>query len=176
MKPRLLILSDLWGIQKSDWIRYYTTELKDSFELQYYDCCKLGELNISPYTEENLHQQFVQRGIKLAVENLGKLEQGKVNILAFSIGGVIGWKWAVNNPNAISLYAVSSTRLRYETSKPSGRIELYFGEEDPYKPKNEWFIKMNLDIYFENKKTHQIYMTPEFAKTLCKRITKHSVI
>ncbi|MBG6132629.1 hypothetical protein IWQ47_003854 [Aquimarina sp. EL_43] len=81
MKPKLIILSDLWGKKKSDWVAYYIKELQDHFVLQYYDCCELGALDTSTYTEENLHKQFTNRGIDRAVQNLLTLEKGKIHIL-----------------------------------------------------------------------------------------------
>jgi hypothetical protein len=33
MKPRLIILSDLWGKEKSDWVSNYVALLKDMFEI-----------------------------------------------------------------------------------------------------------------------------------------------
>ncbi|WP_438423850.1 alpha/beta hydrolase [Aquimarina macrocephali] len=170
MKPRLIILSDLWGRKKSGWIDYYTKELKGYFELKYYDCCDLGEIDISIYTEENLHKQFTNEGIDRAIQNLLKLEKGKIHILAFSIGGVIGWKSAIKNPDILSLYAVSSTRLRYEINKPKTKIELYFGENDMYSPKSQWYNMMNINFIIEKGKKHQLYIEPEFAVQLSNRI------
>ncbi|PKV51650.1 hypothetical protein ATE84_3740 [Aquimarina sp. MAR_2010_214] len=170
MKPKLIILSDLWGKKKSDWIDYYIKELQDHFVLQYYDCCELGAIETSTYTEEHLHKQFINGGIDRAVQNLLTLEKGKIHIIAFSIGGVIGWKSAIKNLNVLSLYAVSSTRLRYEINKPKAKMKLYFGEDDPYIPKREWYDMMNLDVIIEKKKEHQLYIEPEFAIQLSNRI------
>ncbi|EZH75995.1 hypothetical protein ATO12_04175 [Aquimarina atlantica] len=163
MKPKLIILSDLWGKKKSDWIDYYIKELQDHFVLQYYDCCELGRLDTSTYTEKNLHKQFINGGIDRAVQNLLAFEKGKIHILAFSVGGVIGWKLAIKNQNVLSLYAVSSTRLRYETNKPNTKIKLYFGENDIYSPKNEWYDLMGIDTNIEKGKEHQLYIEPQFA-------------
>ncbi len=170
MKPKLIILSDLWGKKKSDWIDYYIKELQDCFALQYYDCCELGRLDISTYTEKNLHKQFTNGGIDRAVQNLLTLEKEKIHILAFSIGGVIGWKLAIKNQNILSLHAISSTRLRYETNKPKTKIKLYFGENDEYAPKNKWFDLMNINANIEKGKGHQLYIEPEFALQLSHRI------
>lgn len=170
MKKRLVILSDLWGINKSQWVEYYWKELSKSFEIKYYDCCELGGLNKSVYTEENLHRQFVNGGIKMAVQQLAELEKDRVYILAFSIGGTIAWKYGIETLRIDSLYCVSSTRLRYENAKPSGKIELYFGEKDNYKPQQDWFSKM--DVYSEivKEEEHLIYTNRKFAKQLCSRI------
>ncbi|WP_108868315.1 alpha/beta hydrolase [Aquimarina aquimarini] len=173
MKPKLILLSDLWGYKKSDWTNYYISNLENHFEIQYYDCCKLGELDTSIYLEENLHQQFVNGGINLAVQNLLKLEKGKTSILGFSVGGTIGWKFALKNKNTSSLYAISSTRLRYETNKPKAKTILYYGEDDINTPKEEWYKTMNIDVFIEDSEKHQMYTKPEFAKKLCNSIIKN---
>ena len=80
-KQRLLILSDLWGKEKSDWITYYTSILVNHFELEYYDSCDLGTINKSDYSEENLHNQFINGGIEKAVVQLVKKE--KVSLIGF---------------------------------------------------------------------------------------------
>ncbi|WP_062055210.1 hypothetical protein [Aquimarina longa] len=170
MKPKLLILSDLWGEEKSDWVAYYIKQLQNTFRIQYYDCCTLGALDTSIYTEENLHQQFINGGIEIAVQNLLLLEKESVSILAFSIGGLIAWKSALKGLDINILYAISSTRLRYETNKPKNKVELYFGENDSYKPTSKWFNSMNIPTTIIPQKKHDIYTNPEFAMQLSIKI------
>lgn len=172
MKPRLIILSDLWGELKSNWIINYRMKLESNFEIKFYDCCKLGKVDISNYSEEALHTQFVNSGIETAVKELCKLEKGKIHILAFSIGGVIGWKFALANTNIESLVAVSSTRLRYETSKPNSKIELYFGEQDKYHPTEAWFTGMNLEMNLQPNSGHEVYKNELFVNQVCSTIKK----
>ncbi|WP_103067987.1 alpha/beta hydrolase [Aquimarina sediminis] len=167
---RLIILSDLWGKKKSHWIDFYIKELKDHFDITYYDCCELGNVDTSTYTEENIHKQFVNGRISTAVQNLLRLQKSKIHILAFSVGGVIAWKSAIENPNICTIFSVSSTRLRYETTKPKGKIQLYFGQNDIYKPEEKWFTKMDLDINIEDNTGHLVYTDPRFAKKLCDQI------
>ena len=50
MKPKLIILSDLWGKEKSNWVSDYVELLKNKFEIQYYDCCDLGGIDKTDYT------------------------------------------------------------------------------------------------------------------------------
>lgn len=170
MKKRLVILSDLWGINKSQWIDYYWEELSKSFDIKYYDCCELGELSKAVYMEDTLHRQFVDGGIERAVKRLAEIEEDRVNILAFSIGGTIAWRFGIETSRIDSLYCVSSTRLRYESAKPNGRIELYYGEKDRYKPQQDWFRKLGIEYRIVENGEHLIYANPEFAKRLCKRI------
>lgn len=172
MKPRLIILSDLWGKEKSDWVLDYIELLKDKFEIQYYDCCELGEIDKTNYTEENLHSQFVNGGIENAVENLLKTEKYQIDILAFSIGGIIAWKSALKGLNVRSLFAVSSTRLRYEDKIPNGAIRLYYGENDSNKPNDNWFEKHSLDYEIIENKEHNFYTEKECATSICNEFLK----
>lgn len=172
MKPRLIILSDLWGKEKSAWVLVYIELLKDKFEIQYYDCCELGEIDKTNYTEESLHNQFINGGIEKAVENLLKTEKNQVNILAFSIGGTIAWKSALKGLNVRSLFAASSTRLRYEGETPNGSIKLYYGENDCNMPNNNWFETISIDFEIIKNKQHDFYTEKECAISICSEILK----
>ena len=170
MSKRLIILSDLWGRKKSDWLTSYTKLLETHFDITYYDCCKLGGIDTSVYSEENLHSQFVQGGIDRAVEKLIELEQGEISILAFSIGGTIAWKYGLKSEKIESLICVSSTRLRKETTKPKGEIILYYGEDDLYKPGPNWFDEMKLHHEIIPAKGHFVYQDSELAERVCKKV------
>ena len=43
IKSRLIILSDLFGDCHSDWENFYINFLKSHYDVQYYDCCELGQ-------------------------------------------------------------------------------------------------------------------------------------
>ncbi|MCE7992504.1 MAG: alpha/beta hydrolase [Roseivirga sp.] len=169
-KSKLLILSDLWGKEKSDWLEHYTEPLNESFELQYYDCCELGSVNKTDYRQEALHQQFVNGGIEKALNKLTELEKEPVHVLAFSIGGTIAWQFALKTGSVKSLYAISSTRLRYETAKPEAETKLYFGENDPFKPSDIWFDELGIALELISHKGHMVYTESEFAKSLSQQI------
>jgi len=170
MRKRLIILSDLWGREKSDWLINYTQILETNFDIEYYDSCELAEINKSDYTQENLHRQFVNGGIEKAVEKLIEIEKDTVTILAFSIGGVIAWKLGIKSDKIDSLVCVSSTRLRNETNRPKGKITLYFGNNDEFKPGTEWFHNMKLNYEILSEKGHQIYVERQFAEQLSKKM------
>ncbi|WP_348824336.1 alpha/beta hydrolase [Flavobacterium aestuarii] len=172
MKPRLIILSDLWGKEKSDWVSIYIELLEEKFEIQYYDCCELAEIDKTEYFEENLHSQFINGGIEKAIANLLKKEKDQVVVLAFSIGGTIAWKTALEGLNIRSFFAVSSTRLRYENETPTGRIKLYYGENDRNKPNNDWFQKHSIALEIIKKKGHSFYTDKYFAIEICNEILK----
>lgn len=172
MKPRLIILSDLWGKEKSAWVSGYVELLNDKFEIQYYDCCDLGGIDKKNYTEENLHSQFVNGGIEKAVANLLKAEKNQIDVLAFSIGGTIAWKSALKGLNVRRLFAVSSTRLRYENEMPNGIIKGYYGENDNNKPSKNWFEKYSINFDIIKNKEHNFYTEKEFAISICAEISK----
>ena len=166
-------MSDLWGKEKSDWTKQYIDHLSNHFDVTYYDCCELGAIDTSNYSEEALHKQFVDGGIDIAVQRLLELELDNVNVLAFSVGGVIAWKLGLISNVIDSLYCVSSTRLRHETLKPDCTINLYFGDNDKYAPNKQWFSKMNIDSSIINKSNHLVYILPNFAKNICEEICKY---
>jgi hypothetical protein len=172
MKPRLIILSDLWGKEKSDWVSNYVSLLKGKFEIQYYDCCEFGAIDKTNYTEENLHKQFINGGIEKVVENLLKAEKNQIDVLAFSIGGTIAWKATLKGLNVRQLFAVSSTRLRYENEIPNGIIKLYYGENDSNKPSADWFGKYSIDFEIVKNKEHDFYTEKECITSICMEILK----
>jgi len=167
MKSRLIILSDLWGNEKSSWIAHYLNILNSEFEIVYYDCCEIGNIDKSDYTQQNLHSQFIEHGIDNAVEKLIASEPQKVNILAFSIGGTIAWKAGLKGLKINNLFAISSTRLRYETVKPNCNIELVFGEKDTFNPTAEWFKSMNIKPKIIKNAKHEMYKEKHFVVEYC---------
>ncbi|WP_117879352.1 alpha/beta hydrolase [Aureibaculum luteum] len=167
MKPRLIILSDLWGIEKSVWINDYTEILDSIFEIQYYDCCDLGQVDKLEYQENNLHNQFINGGIEVATKRLLELEKKRIDVLAFSIGGIIAWKAQLNGLKINTLYSISSTRLRYEKEKPKCNLSLYFGDKDNYKPTSEWFDRIELNPKIFKNKEHKLYTEIGCISEIC---------
>ncbi len=173
MKPQLLILSDLWGIQKATYLTQYINLLQPKFDIQFLDCCQLGGVDTSNYNQENLHQQFVNGGIKKAVENLLKNYPKAIDILAFSIGGTIAWKANLAGLKVRNFYGVSATRLRYETEKPSSQISLVYGELDAYRPQQDWFKRLSIfDYNFIKNEEHELYQKPAVIPKICKILLK----
>ena len=122
------------GINNNNWLSIYRSELESVFELEFYDCAKLGDVHIENNPEKDIHSQFINGGIDLAVSNLLKKETQPISILAFSIGGTIAWKACLMGLNINHLFAVSATRLRYETVKPNCNLVLQYGDLDENKP------------------------------------------
>lgn len=172
VKPRLIILSDLWGLHDSFWVKDYVTILKQDFDVKVYDSCSLAELNITERSESKIHKQFVDKGIEIASRNLIKTETKKISVLGFSVGGTIAWSAALKGLDIETLYAISSTRLRYETKSPDCKIELYFGEKDQHKPNQDWFTQMELDQKLIMNKSHTMYVEPKIVKKISTDIIK----
>lgn len=162
-KPKLIILSDLWGKSNSQWVSFYENKLSTEFDIKYYDCCELGDVDISNFIQNNLHHQFINGGIEKAVDNLLDLEKDPVNILAFSIGGSIAWKAGLEGLSILNLYAVSSSRLRYEIDKPWANINLFYGDKDNYIPSFDWFEKLKLHPTIFEQAKHELYMDADYA-------------
>ena len=169
-QPKLIILSDLWGRGKSPWLAFYVENLQQKYNILYHDCCELGGIDKTTYTELNLHHQFENRGIERAVESILASEKQEVDVLAFSMGAVIAWKAALKGLKIQNLFAVSATRLRYETEKPDCRIELFYGENDEYKPSTNWFLQMELESQLFAGEGHELYRKKKFAKMISEQI------
>ncbi len=151
----------------------YRQILRNHFEIKYYDSRILAEINSKGKSAEKIHQDFVNFGIEKAVENLQQKEKEKTHILAFSVGGVIAWKYALKAKNVKSLTLISSTRLRYEMAKPSTKIELYFGEKDKYQPAKEWFENLNLKRNVFLDFGHEMYENIDFSKKTSQEIIQN---
>jgi dienelactone hydrolase len=91
------------------------------------------------------------------VENLMLQEPDAQHLLGLSVGGVIAWRFALQQPAVKTLTAFSATRLRYETEKPACTIQLYYGQKDPYQPQAEWYKQMGLYAEIVAGEGHDLY-------------------
>lgn len=163
-------MSDLWGKQNSDWVTDYIELLQNKFDVHFYDCCELGEIDTRRQTQELIHQLFLMGGIERAIKNLLEKEKEEVSVIGFSLGGLIAWKAALLGLKAKYICAVSSTRLRYETEKPQGEIELFFAENDPNKPGEDWFRLLRLEKYIIEKENHEFYKKKNRVEKICQKL------
>ena len=157
MKKVVNIVSDLWGIEKSVWVEPVRKELQNQYDVKFYDACELGEIDLSLYNENALHQQFVDFGIQKAVENLLSQKKDPACYIGCSVGGVIIWKAGLLGLPIQSLIAISSTRLRKEKQQPNCPIKLYFGAMDPYRPDAEWLDSMDCEYKILEGVGHHLY-------------------
>lgn len=165
-----MILSDLWGKRKKDWWRNYLENLSIYFDVTFYDCTELAQIDVAIFDEKVLHEHFVKGGIDRAVQKLINLEKEEIEILAFSIGGVIAWQYALRTSNVNSLYAVSSTRLRKERIKPNGEIHLCYGAKDMHIPNASWFDEIKIKPCILDLMGHEMYKDKSFAHQFCKQL------
>jgi hypothetical protein len=169
---KLIILSDLWGKEKAEWVTHYADKLNKHFDVQFYDSCDLGHVNKKDFSEEKLHANFINGGIEKAVNNLIEVERNHLVVLGFSVGGLIGWKAGLLGLKMERLIAVSSTRLRYEHTKPLGLIDLHYSNEDLFKPNKEWFDKLSISEQLYMNEEHDFYKKKEIAEIICEKILK----
>lgn len=166
MKNRLLLLSDMWGGENPEWISIYRRSLSAGFETVYYDLRKIAGIPASVRTADALHHAYLDTGIKAAVDFLVENEAGTRCILAFSMGGTIAWRFAQRRGLPVILSAVSATRLRYEQTAPTGKLKLYFGEEDPYQPDDSWVKRMGAEVHTFPNAGHDLYRDAGFSDTI----------
>lgn len=157
MKKELIIVSDLWGRNRSDWLVHFEQLLGERYDLKFYDACQLGEVDLTDYNQENLHRQFVDFGIEKAVNKLLNLEPKPKLYIGISVGGVILWRAGLLGLPIQKLVTISATRLRHETEKPNVPIQLFFGLLDEYQPDKNWFNALQVDGHFIPKGDHDIY-------------------
>ena len=151
---RLLIISDILG----DYPKMLIHELTEKYiEYKVYNACELAEVK-SDLQKEERHRLFVNGGLEKAVQNLNNWELEQVDVIAFSIGGTIAWRAALKGLKINKLTAFSSTRLRYETKKPTAEIELLYGVNDDFKPNADWFDSMNTKPRFVKDVGHEFYL------------------
>ena len=169
VKPKLLILSDLWGKQKMAWLTQYIEQLENEFKVVFKDCRELGQVDTTIHEEKGLHESFVNGGINRAVSTLSADHIEYAALLGVSIGGTIGWKAISQGLKVQRYYGVSATRLRYETEKPDVPIWLYYGQNDPFISDTEWLKAMDIKRRFLPL-NHKMYYEQEVAKLVCQQI------
>jgi len=167
---RLVVLSDLWGKTKNDWWVNYQPFLAPAIQIQFIDIAEWAEIPEDILSKKKRHAYFMQGGIEKVVKRMQDELNTPVTIFAVSMGGTIAWKYGQKTGLLKHLIAVSATRLRYETNKPNGKIELYYGAKDQYLPSKDWFQSMKILQNFVGHANHQLYAQKEFAKILSKRL------
>ena len=143
MKNKIIVLSDIHG-----WL---PNSCKDKPNIICHDSRLLGKVDLNG----NIHEQFLKGGIDLAARSLTKEEVELV--IGLSVGGAIAWRAALFGMNCKRLVLISATRLRKEVEKPRCELELIYGEDDPFRPKEGWFKKLNLSFTLINNGSHEIY-------------------
>lgn len=167
MAEKLLVISDMWGVKKGLWITSYFGYLQQYYDIQFYDCQQLGNIDELVNTKENLHKAFVDGGIDTAVAHLLKKETAPCHVLAFSTGGTIAWKAGLQGLPMKSLTAVSATRIRFETAQPHCDIDLMYGECDEFKPGMKWAEQLGVDLTIVPNFGHELYSDEKIISEIC---------
>ncbi|WP_420602735.1 hypothetical protein [Flagellimonas sp.] len=179
MAEKLIVISDMWGVKKGLWITSYFGYLQQYYNITFYDCQQLGNIDVPVSTEENIHKAFVEGGIDTAVAHLLKKEKDPCHYLAFSTGGTIAWKAALKGLPTKSLTAISPTRIRLEKEKPGTPLSLIFGERDEFRPDAEWEKQVGADLNVVPSFGHQLYSDEKIIAQVCmdllEKVTKKAV-
>ena len=170
MAERLVVISDMWGTKKGLWITSYLGYLQQHYDIVFYDCQELANINLVVETHENLHKEFVDSGIDIAVTHLLKRESIPSHYLAFSTGGTIAYKAGLMGLPMKSLYAISATRLRMENTKLECPLNLLFGSNDRFKPSKEWEEKLKLSLNLASGFGHELYSDEKIIKQVCQEL------
>ena len=163
---QLVIISDIMGFPDRQSIFNIVKNINPSIEVTHYDARILAEIDTQIKDKQLIHKAFLDGGLDSAVKSLVRFKNKAINIIAFSIGGTIAWKAALKGVNVNKLIAVSSTRLRYEKSKPDCHIQLTYGALDPYRPDDTWIKSMGLIPEVKSGKLHDFYLDPSFQENL----------
>lgn len=179
MAEKLVVISDMWGVKKGLWITSYFGYLQQYYNIVFYDCQQLADIDVPVSTEENIHKAFVEGGIDTAVAHLLKKETEASHYLAFSTGGTIAWKAALKGLPMKSLTAISPTRVRYEEESPNVPMNLIYGECDKFKPGLKWAKQVGVDLNVIPSFGHQLYSDEKIISEVCldllEKVTKKAI-
>lgn len=167
MAEKLIIVSDMWGAKKGLWITSYLGYLQQYFDITFYDSQQLANIDLTVNSEENLHKAFLDGGIDTAVAHLLKKETTPCYYLAFSTGASIVWNAAKKGLPVKSLYGVSATRIRLQDSKPNMPFTLLYGENDTFKPNDQWTKQLDVDAEIVSGFGHTLYTDEKIIQKVC---------
>ncbi|MDP5229547.1 MAG: hypothetical protein NWQ38_04075 [Cellulophaga sp.] len=170
MAERLVIISDMWGTKKGLWITSYLGYLQQHYDIVFYDCQELANINLTVENHENLHKEFVNGGIDTAVKHLLKRENKPSHYLAFSMGGTIAYKAGLLGLPIKSLYAISATRVRFENEIANFSKKLLFGSNDTFKPEATWEKNTQNKISLAHNFGHELYSDEKMIKEVCQEL------
>ncbi len=167
MAEKLVIVSDMWGVKKGLWITSYLAYLQQYFDITFHDSQQLAHLEVLVHSEENIKKAFAEGGIDTAAAHLLKIEKEPAHYLGFSTGGTILWKANLLGLPMKSLYTVSATRIRSEVIAPKCPTTVLFGDGDIYRPKSEWYDKMQVKGELIKGFGHTMYTDEKVIQKVC---------
>lgn len=170
MPKRLVILSDMWGAKKGMWITSYLAYLQPYFNIVFYDCRQLANIDVPLNTRQNIYKAFVDGGMALAVRNLLQKEKEPGHYLTFCAGGTIAFDGALKGLPMESLYAVSPIELDSYEETPSCPVTLVFGDKDADIPDYLWADTNGIELKRIEKYGHELYTDERVITMICKDI------
>jgi len=168
MSKRLVILSDMWGAKKGMWITSYLAYLHPYFDIVFYDCRQLANIDVPLNTRENIYRAFVDGGLDLAVHHLLKKETEAAHYLTFCAGGTIAFDGASKGLPMQSLYAVSPIDLASYTETPDCPVTLVFGDQDADIPDYIWADSHGIQLKRIAKYGHELYSDDKVIRMVCR--------
>ena len=174
MAEKLVVISDMWGAKKGLWITSYFGYLQQYYDISFHDCQQLGNIDVPISTEENIHKAFVEGGIDSAVTQLLRKETEAAHYLAFSTGGTIAWKAALQGLPMKSLTALSATRIRMEEQCPDVPMNLIYGECDKFKPNLKWAKTMGVALNVVPNFGHDLYSDEKIIAEVCLQLLEQA--
>ncbi|MEH6682420.1 MAG: hypothetical protein V7724_17885 [Sediminicola sp.] len=171
MAERLVILSDIWGAKRGLWITSYLGYLQQYFDIVFYDCQQLANMDVPVETEENIKKAFIGGGCATAVAHLLNREGGQhSHFLAFGIGGAIALQAATKGLRMKSLYAVSSPEIPLDIRSVDFRITLLYGSNDTNAPVVGSERGMDLDLELVPNFGHTMYSDDKIIQKICQEL------
>jgi len=167
-KKRILIVSDLLGVS-CDINKY---KFFDGHEVDILSSPLLAKIETSELTKDEVHKKFTNGGIETATNQILTQKRKKIDLaIGFSIGGLLLWQAISKGLIVTDLVCISSTRLRYEETKPKCNILLFNGEKDPYAPTDNWIKKLDVSTIKLPNQEHEFYKEPKNLELILKKLT-----
>ena len=169
MSKRLVIVSDMWGCKKGLWITSYLGYLQSYFDITFYDCRELANLDASVNTADGLHKAFREGGLETAANQLLKKEQEKKpgHYLTFCAGATTAWKAALKGLPIKSLYAISPFNLEESTQKPEIPVHLLHGEYHKILLDKKRMTEEGLILETVPNFGHELYTDEKIIRKVC---------
>ncbi|PIF00805.1 MAG: hypothetical protein CR994_03905 [Maribacter sp.] len=169
MAEKLVVISDMWGAKKGAWATAYLVYLQQYFNLTYYDCQQLANIDAGIYcSDKDLKDAFVNGGIQTAIDQLMQKEKEPCHYLAFGLGGDVVWKASLQGLPMKSLYAVSTYGLYYGSQGTDIPITLVYGSLDANLPSKGKMGQLQMDIETILDFGHDLYAKDEIIKKIAK--------
>lgn len=154
----IILITDIYGSKKSQWLDKYVSIFQNKKDnIIIYDSTEIGKIDKSITDKNKIHKQFISFGIKNAVTFLLDKKHESSIYIGFSIGGFIAWEAISSGLNALALYCISSTRIRYKREPIGIPVKLIYGDLDLYKPDLTCLKQLDVNYDIILKSRHDLY-------------------